>query len=470
MAPPNHEARLGKLGAAVVHAFTEFLTLPVVIIAGFLLLGGGTSFLDQFEPAAAEPLHAFLRQRFFRNAQATSSLLATIAGSLITVTSITFSLLLLAVQQAAAALTPQVFDQFLRRRSNQSYFGFFVGLGVYTLVILATVNPPYNPVFGASVALLLTVVALTLMILLLYTTINQMRPAVVIEAIHDHILLARERQQAWLPGTRRAPRLSGDATPVRAWTHGYVAGLRLEALGAAVRRARGEAEIVLLAPIGTFVAFEDVVAEVRAADPDDAAALARAVPTGIRIELQRDLDADPAYGIDQLAIIAWTSVSTAKSDPAPGLLVIRALRDLLARWSAADAGRGSGAKAPASVPVVYPDDLYRQVMDALETLAVVASESMQPQTAAELARTLALVFGGLHASQQQRAEDLIRRTLSALGEHVLTAELDAALAVLIETLDGGSRQETAQLVRVARDRLGASIGRLGSRATRAKGE
>lgn len=208
----------------------------------------------------------------------------------------------------------------------------------------------------------------------------------------------------------------------------------------------------------------------RATDPDDAASLALAVREAIRIELQRDLDTDPAYGIDQLAIIAWTSVSTAKSDPAPGLLVIRALRDLLARWSAGDAGRAPGVDAPGSVPVVYPDDLYKQVLDALETLAVVASESMQPQTAAELVRTLALIFGGLPPGQQERAGDLIRRSLSALGEHVLTAELEAALTTLIDTLDRAGRPETARLVRGARDRLGASIGRLGSRATRASGE
>jgi hypothetical protein len=31
------------------------------------------------------------------------------------------------VQQTASSLTPVVFDQFLRRTSNQVYFGFFIG-------------------------------------------------------------------------------------------------------------------------------------------------------------------------------------------------------------------------------------------------------------------------------------------------------------------------------------------------------
>lgn len=43
------------------------------------------------------------------------------ATGLVTVTSITFSLLLLAVQQTASSLSPVVFDQFVRRRSNQIY-------------------------------------------------------------------------------------------------------------------------------------------------------------------------------------------------------------------------------------------------------------------------------------------------------------------------------------------------------------
>ena len=42
VARPDHEPRLKKIANATVRAFAEFLSLPVLIIAGFLLLAGVT--------------------------------------------------------------------------------------------------------------------------------------------------------------------------------------------------------------------------------------------------------------------------------------------------------------------------------------------------------------------------------------------------------------------------------------------
>jgi len=455
------EGGLKRFGETVRRAFAEFLKLPSLIVAGFLLLAAGTWVLDHAEIDRLQPPRASMREYFFRDAKATSDLLATIAGSIITITSITFSLLLLAVQQAAGSLTHQVYDQFLRRRVNQVYFGFFVGLAVYALIVLATVNAPYNPVFGATAALLLTALALLLMILLLYTTINQMRPGVVIGAIHDHVLAARDRQQEWIRKTRRSPRGDGAvATAVRSARHGYVVRIDVDALAAAVE-AHGAVELVLRVSVGTFVAFRDTLAEVRSdVSPTDSDGLVKAVQRAVHVEQQRDLDTDPAYGIEQLAVIGWTTVSTAKSNPSPGLLVLHSLRDLLARWSAA------ATTDEAEVPVVYPDDVFSRLLDAFESLSVVASESMQSQTTAEFVRTFTLMFDRLPACHRPRAEDLILRSLSALGEHVLTAELNTAISGLIRALEASGRHETAARVRAARETLGTSVGKLGSRATR----
>ena len=92
------------------------------------------------------------------------------------------------------------------------------------------------------------------------------------------------------------------------------------------------------------------------------------------------------------------------------------------------------------MPVVYVVNVFAKLLQAFETLAVVASESMQPQTMTEFVRTFALMFERWPIDQHQRADDLIRRSLSALGEHVLTAELSEALSDLVSrsTRRGGA--------------------------------
>lgn len=239
MATPNEETDSGfaRFASGVRRAFGEFLLLPALTLAAFVALAGVTSFLDGTDAGWVRAFREPLRQHLFRDPQATSSLFATAATGVITVTSITFSLLLLAVQQSAAALSHQVYDQFLRRRINQFYFGFFVGLAVFSLVILGTVDRPYNPVCGATAALALTGFGLAMLVVLLYTTVNQMRPAVAIAAIHDLTLSARAGQAGLLAATRPPRAAAGEGVTSR--RDGYVVAVDHESLAAAARRAGG---------------------------------------------------------------------------------------------------------------------------------------------------------------------------------------------------------------------------------------
>lgn len=183
------------------------------------------------------------------------------------------------------------------------------------------------------------------------------------------------------------------------------------------------------------------------------------------IESQRNLDTDPGFGLEQLAGIGWTSGSTAKSYPEPALLACRSLRDVLARWLAAPGHDGEARQGPK--PIVYTDNVFERLIGALQSLAVVASESMQHQLLSEIYRTCAALFPKLPADMQARMEDLALRSLSALGDHVLTSELDAALSALVESLTHAGRSGSAEQVRIAQARLAAKIGELNSRSTRA---
>lgn len=172
--------------------------------------------------------------------------------------------------------------------------------------------------------------------------------------------------------------------------------------------------------------------------------------------------AGAGHGIGQLEMIAWTSISTAKSDPAPGIMAIHNLRDLLARW----AGEGSVAPGEPASRVIYTDTVPARLMNAFESVAVVSTESMQHQTFAEVLRAFAVLFNRLPPNQQARTEDLILRILSGLGDHILTAPLEKELSALATTLADGGRTETAAAVRKARDTLARSVGSANSRSTR----
>jgi uncharacterized membrane protein len=469
-APKNNNKNTGGTNSSkfldgIRRAFKEFLTIPTCIIVSFFLLATGMYLLDRTEVAWLVPLNTFMKAHVFSDAKATSDLLSTIAGGIITVTSITISLLLIAVQQTSNSMTSHVFDQFLRRWHNQVYFGFFVGLALYSLVTLATVAEPFNPVFGATLAVLLTVVALYLLLLLFYTTINQMRPIVVIEAIHDYVLAARKHQLQLIRKTRRSSDYESTASlPIKATRHGFVTHVNIDAIDEANTKLQARVEVILLVTIGSYVAYQDVIATIKACTLDNARKMENAVQAAIHLERQRDIATDPAYGIEQLEMIAWVSISTAQSNPLPGLLTIRALRDVMARWSA-DEHESPGEAGGSSV--VCPDNAFSSLMDAFESLAVVSSESMQHQNFTEVVHTFAITFSRLPPDQQRRVEDLILRIISALGDHVLTSELDTALSLLVSTLNDANRLKIAHALSVAQEKLGLSVGKLNSRSTRA---
>jgi uncharacterized membrane protein len=455
-----------RIAKAIRRAFAEFLAIPTAVISFFLLLALVMYVIDAGRAAHDGPRSENLWGGLFNDLQATREFLGVIAGSIITVTSITLSLLLIAVQQGASALTSLVFDQFLRRRTNQIYFGAFIGLALYSLLVLASIKPSHHPVYSVALAGLLTVAALYMLIVLIYTTIDQSRPVVIITAIHDHTHAARARQFGFVRSTRRVPRLRGPAgARVVADRGGFVT--RIDAAGIAEAAPGGETEITILVSIGDYVATGDPIAEIRTIGGADTASLRPKVQAAFVLDSQRDLDTDPAFGIDQIMTIGWTSISTAKSNPGPGLLAIQNLSDLLACWLRTDEEFGAPGVAEPSTPVVYVDNLPTVLMRAFETLAVVASEAMQPQTAAEIYRTLARLLPRLPDTLRRQADDLVLRSLSGLGDHVLTSELEASLAAMRDALRAAGRPGSADAVAAALHGLGRSIGRLNSRSTRA---
>ena len=429
-------------------AFQEYLSVPTVIILVFLALAAVMIAIEKSEIAAVDRLRVTLTDQVFGDGDSTRDILTAAAATLITITSITFTVLLLAVQQAAGAMGTQIIDQFLRRPINQLVFGYFVGMSIYSLIVLAAVHEEFNPILSTLLAFVFSGVALYLLAALVYVTLTQMRPAIVIHAIHDGTLVARKRQLPIIMRTRRSPRINdGGRIAVHSRGDGYVGYVDLDLLDKAIGGRRQDLEIVLQVQIGSYVALGDAIAEIRTLSDIDTAGLQEAIRRAVKLGRARDLQYDPLHGIEQIVNIGWTTISTAQQSPIAGAQAIDALRDLLAVWS----GNEEGAENDEKLPIVYRDDIPSALLRAFESLAVAAGESRQHQNFALVLLVFAKMFERLPPAQRSLAEAIVPRILSGMGELVLTTELDEALMVLAAALDTAGSGATAEVVRQARD-------------------
>jgi len=413
---PRTKARAPTM---LARAFREFATVPSLMILGFGVLAALSIVADQSNIASLGAMRHDLAHVI--GSQAATTTLQAIATGIVTVTSITFSVVLLALQQTASSLSPVVFDQFVRRRGNQVFLGFFVGLAVYAYVVLVAVQAKTPPITGAFFATVLTVVAMVFLIALIYNTVDQMRPVNVIRQIHDRVLAARRGEEALVARTRREE-AANDPVRVtyRSQTTGYVTGLSLDRLEKALQQVPG-AEMRLHVTLGQHVTYDSVVATVRDDDEADAESLAEEVRASVVISQRRDLDHDASTGIDDLGNIAWTSGSTAKQNPEVAREALNSLADIAARWLVKEQ-----RPAEEPLPIVYADNDLALIFDWFYSLVVAAHESQQHMQAARVLRVLGSLRDRANPELRRRIDDDIFRLTPILDDLPPSAQVAGA--------------------------------------------
>lgn len=431
----------------------EFLAVPLVMFVGAIGLGLGVLALERANPAWLRPVRTTIGRYFFSTSGTTEAFLGAVSGGVITMTSIIFSMLLIMLQQSANNMGNMIYDQFLNRHGNQFYVGLIVGSVILTLIQSAAVSDTFNPILGATVVTIVVFLALAMLVYFLYSAINQMRPEYVVGSIKEETLQARKEYRAFLKRTRRERRLAqGSAVNVHTSTSGYLRKIDLDYVAAVLRDAPAEeVEIRVLKALGAYIAYVDCVAEVAGVSRREAQQVAQRLGRAFHFAGQRAIGGDPAFGLQQLEMVAWTEISSAKQNPETGLMVGEALGDLLARWIEEEQEMGAPPETE-PLPVVYKDGVLDDLLGTFESLAIVSAESKQQQNYAEILREISPLLARMSPDLLEKTEATIERILPALDQHMLVRKLDRALLRLIGALEALGRKETAARVYEARQR------------------
>lgn len=258
--------------------------------------------------------------------------LGTIAGSVMTVVSIIYSVLIVALSLASTQFSPRILAGFMRDRTSQRILGLFIGTFTYCLLVLRsthTVPEPFVPTTSVFVALLL---ALTCLGSLLFFVHHM---AMAIQANHIVDRIAGETEvviDAALP-SQTAPGQDAPPCPVakvghvvRAKKSGYVQILALDEL-ANIARAHG-VTLHLVRSMGQFVPEAGQLAIADGPLSEDACLACReAFDLGPVRTMQDDFE----FGIRQIVDIALKAISPAVNDPSTAVTCIDHLSRLLGR-------------------------------------------------------------------------------------------------------------------------------------------
>lgn len=230
-------------------ATSSFWFLPSLISIAFLVAAWA---LVQIEQAVDLLFLADLR------ADGARAVLSTIAGGMMTVTSIVFSLTFVALTTMSSQFGPRLLTFFMNDKTTQIVFGVFIGAFVFALAALLRVEnnaPP--PRLALGVAIILAVAAFGVMIYFVHHVATSIQADVIVARLGRQFISAIERiaqrredncadASMW-----PAPQKHETALIVTAQDAGYLQ--MLDAVALARSAAQADARVEMLVLQGDFL-------------------------------------------------------------------------------------------------------------------------------------------------------------------------------------------------------------------------
>jgi uncharacterized membrane protein len=314
-----------------------FLIRPLAIALVLGGVGAVLSWLEETEPGASDwvptaifPSHA--------DPVVAQVILAGIAGSIMTVVSIVFAILLMTLTLASMQFSPRIIVSFARDRVTQWTLGIFLGTFSYCMAAMPAAHSLPRPFAPVATVLGAMVLAIACVAWLLFF-IHHISHAISVSHIVDRIASETELMiDQTMPQPRRQNRLeeSGMLQPV-AWeaailsnVSGYIRFVDTKRLVSLAKSNRVRVQV--LRRVGHFVPAGVpllMVSKANRLTADQNAEFLDACDIGPARTLQQDVE----FGVLQIVDIALKAISPAVNDPTTAINCVDQLSRILIRFA-----------------------------------------------------------------------------------------------------------------------------------------
>lgn len=313
--------------------------VPSFMAVCAILLALATLQLDRYLQLT-EKLHPMWL--FTGSPEAARSIVSTIAGSMITVTGLAFSITMVSFTLASSQFGPRLLRNFIRDRGTQMVLGTFVSTFIYAVFIIREITNwegnVYVPHISVSIAILLSLVSLGVLIYFIHHAALSIEIDQIVSNIHSELNASIERiypkpdedpdGNAELDEEVLDERFGTEGLLVCSNNWGYIQTVDYSELVALA----GEYDIAirLFHRPGHFIPRGEPIVSVV---PGTALSeeLIRRINTAFVLGIRRTPTQDVEYTVDQMVEIAVLALSPGVNEPFTAIACIDRLTDSLCR-------------------------------------------------------------------------------------------------------------------------------------------
>ncbi|MFW5943441.1 MAG: DUF2254 domain-containing protein [Chloroflexota bacterium] len=298
---------------------------------------------DSWQPLAGSSLAWF----FVSGADGARAMLGAVATAVLTVSTLAYSIMMVAVVQTANSYSPRLLRQYLKDTANQHVLGILIGTFIYSLLVLRAIHAP-DPAGGpedAFVPALATNGGLLLALLSTGAFIYFINHAAHSISVGNIVLLILHRTEGLIESDRLLPKQvgapadgqsgrapEGPGAPLRAKEGGYLQYFDTEVL---MRRATAEDLVIRHErTVGDYVLPGMRLITVWPADALDDERLQEDLASAVALGKERSLVQDVLYGVSQLSDVAVRALSPGVNDPSTAIQCVDALSLLAGKFIA----------------------------------------------------------------------------------------------------------------------------------------
>jgi len=429
---------------------SSFWFLPAVMASGAMVLAFATVALDT-------PVTDWLARNwgltYTGGAAGASALLGAIAGSMITIAGVVFSMTLVALSLASSQLGPRLLRNFMRDTTTQVVLGTFVATFLYCLLVLRTIRRAEESLFvphlSVSLGVLLAVVSVGVLIYFIHHVSVSIQANEIVARVGKELIEEIERlfPENIGRGASRIPtkppnadfldRFDREARPIGSTGDGYLQFIDGDALMALAMQE----DIVIRVerrPGHYVVATRPLVLVWPGNKVTDQ--LMDRVNCAFALGNQRTSGQDIEFAVNQLVEIAIRALSPGVNDPFTAMTCVDRLGSALCRLAQQDMPSPYRYDTQDQLRVITPVFTFPDVTDAafnqireygrsstavtirlLETIAEVAGSVHRPEDRVALLRHAKMIArgagGGLpEAEDRQEVEKRFQSASRLLNE------------------------------------------------------